>query len=112
VTDGVKVWPAQAVFEMPKPEGLTLVFRASVLSGLARVTLPGLAVRLQFVGTPRWKALCELSVKQPLCAAALSVKFLVRVPPSGTTSVVADAVSKPALAAVSVGCVPAGTVNE
>ena len=51
-------------------------------------------------------------MKQPLWAAALSVKFCVSVPPSGTASDAADAVSKPAFAAVTVGYVPAGTVNE
>ena len=89
-----------------------MLFFASVLSGLDSTTLSGLAVRLQLAGTPRWNVLCVLSVKHPLWAAALSVKFLVSVPPLGTTSVVAVAVLKPALAADSDGYVPAGTLNE
>ena len=60
-----------------KPVGLTFVFFASVLSGFASTTLPGLVVRSQLAGTPRWNVLCVLSVKQPLCAEALSVKFCV-----------------------------------
>ena len=98
---GVNVWPAQAVLLKPNPVGLTVEFLASVLSGLARTTLPGLAFRSQLVGTPRWKVLCELSVKQPLCAAALRAKLRVAVPPSGTEIVAEDPGSKPALLAVS-----------
>jgi hypothetical protein len=86
---------------MPKPVGLTLVFCAAVLSGLARTTLPGLAVRSQSAGTPRWNVLCVLSVKQPLCAEAARVKFRVAVPPSGTAIVEVDAPSNPGLLAVS-----------
>ena len=63
---GVNVWPAQLVLVKPKPLGLTFVFFASVLSGFASTTLPGLVTRSQFDGTPRWKVLCVLSVKQPL----------------------------------------------
>jgi hypothetical protein len=63
-------------------------------------------------GLPAWNVDCELSVKQPLCAAALSVKFRVAVPPSGTTIVDADAGSNPSYVAVRVAYVPAGTVNE
>ena len=51
-------------------------------------------------------------MKQPLWADAVSAKFFVSVPPFGTTSVAAEAGSKPGLVAVSVGYVPAGTVNE
>ena len=83
-----------------------------MLSGFASWTLPGFATRSQFDGTPRWKVLCVLSVKQPLCAEALSVKFRVAVPPSGTAIAAAEPVSKPAFAAVSDGYVPAGTLNE
>src|SRR5689334_16726176 len=49
---------------------------------------------------------------QPLPAAALSAKFLVVVPLSCTTTVVAVPELKPAALAVSVGYVPAGTLNE
>ena len=62
----MKVCPAQAVLVKPNPVGLTLPFFASVLSGLPNWTLPGLVTRSQFEGTPRWKVLCVLSVKQPL----------------------------------------------
>ena len=66
LTVGVNVWPAQPVFVKPKPVGLTDGLFASVLSGLARTMLPGLATRSQFVGMPRWSVLCVLSVKHPL----------------------------------------------
>src|SRR4029078_2276855 len=59
-----------------------------------------------------WKSACVLSVKQPDCDAALRPKFRVAVPPSGTAMVATDAVSKPDLLALSVGYVPAGSVNE
>ena len=42
----------------------------------------------------------------------MSAKFCVRVPPSGTASVDAVPVLNPGLSAVSVGYVPAGTLNE
>ena len=64
------------------------------------------------LGVPCWKSLCDVSTKQPLCAAAESVKFCVAVPPSGTAIVEAEPVMKPALTAVSEAYVPAGTVNE
>ena len=91
------------MFEIPKPVGLTVEFCAAVLSGLASTTLPGLDVRSQFAGTPRWNAVWVLSTKQPLCGAAVSVKFCVRVPPSGTASIDAVPVLNPGLSAVSVG---------
>jgi hypothetical protein len=112
VTVGVNVWPAQLTLSKPNPVGLTFVFRASVLSGLARTTAPGLETRSQFPGVPRWKVLCELSVKQPLWAAPVSVKLCVALPPFGTAIVATEDVSKPSALAVSVGYVPAGTVNE
>ena len=62
----MNVWPAQLVLVNAKPVGLTFVFFASVLSGFASTTLPGLVTRSQFDGTPRWNVLCVLSVKQPL----------------------------------------------
>ena len=68
--------------------------------------------RSQFDGAPRWKVLCVLSVKQPLCAEALSVKLRVKVPPFGTVFGAAEPGSKPGLLAVSDGYVPAGTLNE
>ena len=108
----MKVWPAQLVLVKPKPVGVTVVFCAVELSGFASTTLPGLAVRSQLAGTPRWKAVCVLSVKQPLCAAAERVKFCVGVPPSGTAIVAADARVEARLVGGSDGYVPAGTVNE
>ena len=112
LTVGVNVWPAQLVLLKPNPLGLTLLFFAAVLSGAASTTLPGLETRSQLDGLPRWNVDCELSVKQPLWAEALSVKFRVAVPPLGTEIVAVEDGSKPALLADSVGYVPAGTVNE
>ena len=112
VTVGVNVWPAQLALVMPKPVGLTVVFLASVLSGAASTTLPGVETRSQLEGLPPWNVDCELSVKQPLCGAELSVKFCVAVPPSGTTIGDADAGSNPSFAAITDAYVPAGTVNE
>src|SRR6185436_8401695 len=88
VTVGVNVCPPHAVFVKPKPLGVTLEFCAAVLSGAASWTTPGLVVRSQLVGTPRWKVVWLLSVKQPLEAAVVSAKFRVSTPPSGTGSVV------------------------
>src|SRR5438105_345587 len=84
-TVGVNVWPPHVLLLIAKPDGLTVEFCAAVLSGDASWTTPGLPVRSQLAGTPRSNALCVLSVKQPLWAAALSVKFLTSVPPFGTT---------------------------
>src|SRR5436190_1726437 len=112
VTVGVNVWPAQLVFVKPKPVGLTSAFFASVLSGWASVTLPGLPTRSQLLGAPRWNVACVLSVKQPAWTEADSVKFFVSVPPFGTPSAEPELGSKPGFAAETVGYAPAGTVNE
>ena len=111
VTVGVNVCPAQLVFVKPKPVGLTLLFLAAVLSGLARTTFEGLLTRSQLFGTPRCQSACVLSVKQPACDEAPRLKFRVAVPPSGTAIVATEDGSKPALLAVRVGYVPAGSVN-
>jgi hypothetical protein len=111
LTDGVKVWPPQLVVVIPTP----LVPSVSVLwlIGVWSInrTFPGLAVRSQSDGTPRWKASCVLSVKQPLIGEASSVKFHVALPPLGTPTLDAEAESKPALLAVKEAYVPDGTVN-
>src|SRR5690242_15799705 len=49
---------------------------------------------------------------QPFTAAGLSAKFLVVVPLSGTTTPATCAELKPDALAVSLGYVPAGTLNE
>ena len=51
------------------------------------------------------------SLRQPLVAAALSVKFCVAVAAFGTAMLEAEAGSKPALLALTDGYVPAGSVN-
>src|SRR6516165_6266933 len=53
-TVGVNVWPAQLVFVKLNPAGLTVEFCVAVLSDAASWMTPGVLVRSQLVGTPRW----------------------------------------------------------
>jgi hypothetical protein len=49
-------------------------------------TLPGLAFKSVFVGTPLWKSDCVVSVRQALTGAMVSAKFFIVVPLSVTTT--------------------------
>src|SRR3954471_2211365 len=112
LTPAVNVWPAQLVALIPKPLFVTVVFCWSILAAFSRVTSPGLLLKSQFVATPLWKSGCVVSVMQPFDAATVSTKSCVTEPASGTTIPAALAELNPAKVAVSLGYVPAGTLNE
>src|SRR6266571_3483136 len=103
LTAGVKVWPPYVVVVMPLPKLPSVSFFWSIGVRSGSWMFPGLETKSQLVGTPRWNAFCVLSVKHPLWAAALSVKFRIAVPPSGTEIAEAEAESKPSLLTESEG---------
>src|SRR5438105_3866337 len=62
-TAGVNVWPPQTVVLIPTPKLPSVSFFWSTTVWLVKRTFPGLATRSQLLATPRWKAVCVLSVK-------------------------------------------------
>src|SRR6185369_3262696 len=54
VTLGVKVWPGKLVVVKPTPLVLASSTFRSIAGAFTKVTLPGLVVKSQLVGTPSW----------------------------------------------------------
>ena len=103
VTAGIKVWPDQAVVEMPLPLVPRVVFCWSRFGVFTSVTLPALVVKSTFVGMPVWKSSVVVSVRQALAGAVASEKFCIVVLPSVTTMLLAVLEIYPAALAVMVG---------
>src|SRR5581483_11585529 len=102
VTDGVNVCPAHVVVVMPTPLLPRVVFCWSRL-GFASTTSPGLALRSTLLGTPAWKSVCDVSVRQAPLGAVDSAKFWVVALPSVTAILVAEAGLQPGKVAVMLG---------
>ena len=83
VTAGMNVCPSQSSSTSRGPGRCCSAAAGRGSTGLESCTAPGLGVRSQLLGTPRWNHPATLSTKQPLVAAAVSVKScVVAVPPS------------------------------